>query len=189
MKILINGAGIAGLTLAYCLLRDSHDVLITEKSPALVELRQTYGGMGWIIPRLLKQCGEQRRMYFDTVSQVVLPTWSWGRVVLIGDACHCASLVAGQGASLAMAGAYVLYRELVRSGHNVRAALARYERRLRPVVESKQRAGRNLAKWFVPDSVFRIELRDFLLRTSTWPVASRLIQRGVGAGGTGLFVN
>ena len=35
MRILINGAGIAGLTLAYCLLRDNHDVIVAEKSPRL----------------------------------------------------------------------------------------------------------------------------------------------------------
>ena len=158
-----------------------------SNTAGLAELRRTYHGMGWIIPRLLEQSGQRTGMYFDAVSQIVLPSWSKGRVVLIGDACHCVSLVAGQGASLAMAGAYVLYHELVRSGHTVAAALSKYERRLRPVIESKQRDGRNLARWFVPDSMFKIELRDLLLRTSTWPIASRLIRRQVGALHTMLF--
>lgn len=148
----------------------------------LFELKQTYRGMGWILPQLLQQCTDGASMYFDAVSQVVLPTWSKGRVVLIGDACHCVSLVAGQGASLALAGAYVLYDELTRAEGKVAAALSRYERKLRPVVDSKQRAGCRLAKWFVPDSTFQIELRDLLLRTSTWPIVSGIIRLGTGAG-------
>ncbi len=32
MKVLINGAGIAGLTLAYCLLHDNHEVIVLENS-------------------------------------------------------------------------------------------------------------------------------------------------------------
>ncbi len=80
--------------------------------------------MGWVIPRLLEKCSEANGIYFDSVSQVVLPAWSKGRVVLIGDACHCVSLVAGQGASLAVAGAYVLYQELTRPGSTLAAALA-----------------------------------------------------------------
>lgn len=155
---------------------------------ALTELRQTYAGMGWIIPRLLRQCSEQHSIYFDAVSQVILPKWSQGRVVLIGDAAHCVSLVAGQGASLAMAGAYVLHQELARQ-REIPVALARYEQKLRPLVESKQRTGRSLARWFVPDSEFRIELRDLFLRTSTWPIASQLTRRQIGAGGTALFTN
>ena len=153
-----------------------------SKQAGLLELNETYRGMGWIIPQLLQQCTGPAEIYFDTVSQVVLPAWSKGRVVLIGDACYCVSLVAGQGASLALAGAYILYDELTRSGGKVAAALSGYERRLRPVVDNKQRAGRRLAKWFVPDSIFRIELRDLLLRTSTWPIVSKLVGRGVGGG-------
>jgi 2-polyprenyl-6-methoxyphenol hydroxylase-like FAD-dependent oxidoreductase len=37
-------------------------------------------------------------------------TWSQGRVALIGDAAFCSSLLAGQGAALAMIAAYVVGR-------------------------------------------------------------------------------
>ena len=50
--------------------------------------------------------------YFDSVSQVELPDWRSGRVTLAGDACQCVSLFAGQGASLALAGAFILAEEL-----------------------------------------------------------------------------
>ncbi|USA02674.1 FAD-dependent monooxygenase [Streptomyces lydicamycinicus] len=34
--------------------------------------------------------------------------WSRGRVVLLGDAAHCASPASGQGTGMALVGAYVL---------------------------------------------------------------------------------
>jgi len=33
----------------------------------------------------------------------------------------------------------------------------------------KQDSGRNIARWFVPESKFGLTLRDFFLRTSMWP--------------------
>jgi 2-polyprenyl-6-methoxyphenol hydroxylase-like FAD-dependent oxidoreductase len=71
---------------------------------ATQELHRVYGGMGWIIPELLKHM-DPVELYFDAVLQIETPRWSTRRVVLIGDACYCVSLLAGQGASLAMAGA------------------------------------------------------------------------------------
>ena len=53
-------------------------------------------------------------VYFDRVSQIQMDTWSQGRVGLIGDAAFSPSLLAGQGAALAMTAAYVLAGELAR---------------------------------------------------------------------------
>src|SRR5271165_1803307 len=55
-------------------------------------------------------------VYFDRVSQIQMDTWSQGRVGLIGDAAFCPSLLAGQGAALAMTAAYVLAGELAQTG-------------------------------------------------------------------------
>jgi 2-polyprenyl-6-methoxyphenol hydroxylase-like FAD-dependent oxidoreductase len=41
-----------------------------------------------------------------------MPRWSAGRVTLVGDACYAVSLLAGQGASRSMAGAFVLANRL-----------------------------------------------------------------------------
>jgi 2-polyprenyl-6-methoxyphenol hydroxylase-like FAD-dependent oxidoreductase len=159
----------------------SHDGLSADFTPdrALVELSAKYAGMNWMIPRLIEVCGGLPNLYFDAVSQVVMPIWHKGRVVLIGDACHCVSLIAGQGASLAMAGAYVLQQELSQS-ESVPAALAQYERKFRPVIERKQRSGRNLARWFVPESSLRLRVRDALLETLKWPMIARIVRYRVG---------
>ncbi len=144
------------------------------------ELRAVYGDLNWLVPELLERCDRVSGIYFDEVSQVELPVWSRGRVVLVGDACQCVSLLAGQGASMAMAGAYVLAQELARD--EVGPALARYELRLRPSIERAQRAGRRIARWFVPETGLRRVLRDAVLRASAWPLASGFLKRQLAAG-------
>lgn len=71
-------------------------------------------------------------VYFDSVSQIHLPTWHRGRVALVGDAAHCASPLAGRGTSLAMTGAQFLAEELERSEGDHVPAFPRYEARQRP---------------------------------------------------------
>jgi 2-polyprenyl-6-methoxyphenol hydroxylase-like FAD-dependent oxidoreductase len=55
---------------------------------------------------------QARTFYFDSVSQIRMPSWTRGRVALVGDAAACPSLLAGQGSALAMVEAYVLAAEL-----------------------------------------------------------------------------
>jgi 2-polyprenyl-6-methoxyphenol hydroxylase-like FAD-dependent oxidoreductase len=80
---------------------------------------------------------------------------------------------------MAMAGAYVLAEELTAARDDVATALARYELRLRPSIETKQQAGRRIARWFVPDSRMRRLIRDAVLRVSAWPLASGLLKRQI----------
>ncbi len=145
---------------------------------AVKELRTVYGGMDWIVPELLDRC-DPSSLYFDEVSQIEMPGWSAGRVVLIGDACQCVSLLAGQGASLAMAGAYVLAEELARAENDLPGALTRYEWKVRPSIGKKQKAGRRLARWFIPDSEVQLTIRDMVTRMVGWPIAWRLLKRGL----------
>lgn len=113
------------------------------------ELRRRYGATGWIVPRLLEHCPDRGELYFDRVSQIEMPTWSRGRTVLLGDACQAMSLLTGQGAGMALAGAEALAKQLRLEG-DIPAALARYEGELRPVVQRMQAEGRALAEEFVP---------------------------------------
>lgn len=142
---------------------------------AIEKLRTAYGKLGWIIPELLDRC-DPSSFYFDEVSQIEMPGWNLGRVTLVGDACQCVSLLAGQGASMAMAGAYVLAKELARAGSDLPSALARYESRVKPGIEKKQEAGRKLARWFVPENRVQLAIRDSVMRLSTWPIASWMLK-------------
>lgn len=164
---------------AFFLHRVSGRCLELSRETAARELRAVYGDLDWVVPGLLAQVPVAPDLFFNPVSQIELPNWSAGRIVLLGDAGYCVSLLAGQGAALAMTGAYVLAEELARS--EVPAALAQYEARLRPGVERLQVAGRRIARWFLPETRVRLVLRNVALRTSTWPIVSDVVRHRLGA--------
>jgi 2-polyprenyl-6-methoxyphenol hydroxylase-like FAD-dependent oxidoreductase len=58
------------------------------------------------------------------------------------------SLLAGEGASLGMAGAYLLAGELAAAGGDHRVAFARYQSLFKPIIDCKQRAARRFGRWF-----------------------------------------
>ncbi|SDK75905.1 hypothetical protein SAMN04487820_11274 [Actinopolyspora mzabensis] len=103
-----------------------------------------------------------------------MPSWSKGRVVLLGDAGYAVSLLAGIGASLGIAGAYLLADQLTRA-RSIDDALVTYERLWRPVVEEKQRTGRGTARWFLPASRLQLRLRRAMLRLARLPVIGRYV--------------
>lgn len=152
-----------------------------SREAVLQEMRVAYGGLDWIVPELLEGCAQTANLYFDKVMQIELPQWSTGRVVLVGDACQCVSLLAGQGASMAVAGAYVLAEEWEKAGGAVHTALARYEQRLKPAIERMQAAGRRIVRWFVPDSPLRAALWQLGMRASSWPIAAAFMRRSLAA--------
>jgi 2-polyprenyl-6-methoxyphenol hydroxylase-like FAD-dependent oxidoreductase len=93
-------------------------------------LRKTFADIGGLAPRILADLDQRRSLYFSSVGTVLAPTWSKGRVVLLGDAAFCPGTFGGGGTSLAMIGAYVLAGELSRTTDE-RSALARYEQWMR----------------------------------------------------------
>ncbi|WP_213773069.1 FAD-dependent monooxygenase [Bradyrhizobium sp. dw_78] len=98
---------------------------------------KVFAGDGWEVPRLVEAMLRSDDLYFDTVSQIHMPRWSAGRVVLVGDAAYAPSFLSGQGSSLALVGAYVLAGEL--ATHAVPTeAFASYERIIRPFIEANQ---------------------------------------------------
>jgi len=139
------------------------------------ELRDVYGNLGGLVRRTLRQVPEDGEVYYDRVAQIEMDYWSRGPIVLIGDACHAVSLMAGQGASLAMGGAFVLAEEL-RAGVGVGRAISAYERRMRPFVQDRQRAGRNTARWFVPTQHWRMTTRRIALAAARLPGATAVLR-------------
>ncbi len=128
-------------------------------------VRAAYGTLGWIVPEVLDHCPPE--LYYDQVAQIEMPRWSEGRVTLVGDACGAVSLLAGQGASLGMGGAFVLADNL--------ADPTAYERRWRPVVEEKQRVARAGARWFLPATALRLRARRLAMHLARVPFVDRRI--------------
>ncbi|SDF78803.1 2-polyprenyl-6-methoxyphenol hydroxylase [Lentzea fradiae] len=137
-------------------------------------LRARFGDLGWVVPELLSVLPGD--FYCDEVSQVDMPAWHRGKVVLAGDACGAVSLFAGHGASLAMTGAFVLAEELARGTDG---ALDRYQARMKPAVTHTQEFGRKFIGWMAPPSAWRISVRDMAFRLSGLPVVRNLVRGSV----------
>lgn len=112
-----------------------------SREAQLEAVRTTFEHVGWEAPRLLEAMPAATDFYFDELSQITMPTWSTGRVALVGDAGYCASPMSGRGTSQALLGAYVLAGELS-TQDNHETAFAEYERALRDYVADAQAMGR-----------------------------------------------
>lgn len=137
-------------------------------------LKDEFAGVGWECPEMLRRLDDITEIYFDAVSQIHMEKWSRNRSTLLGDACACPSLLAGQGSALAMAEAYVLAGELKLADGDHKVAFANYERTLHPVIESKQRAAQKFAKSFAPKTQAGIFLRNQVTRLMSIPLVADL---------------
>jgi 2-polyprenyl-6-methoxyphenol hydroxylase-like FAD-dependent oxidoreductase len=198
-----SGAGIAGLSLAHELVRSGWEVTLAERAPGLGAdgihssvLRHLQGAEAQCLRYLELHTAAYtftdpavhaalagRFVMTDTVGRTMgLYGLREHRVALLGDACQAVSLLAGQGASPAVAGACVLAGHL--AGHlatagSVPTALQRYEERWRPVVLAAQQAGRRDAEWFLPLSDARRRKRRLMLHLMALPGLNRLIAQGL----------
>lgn len=146
-----------------------------QKEEALEQLNENFGHMNWIVQDLLEAAKEAKDFYFDEVSQVELPKWRNGKVTFVGDSCQCISLLAGQGASMAMAGAYTLAKSLEEYPNDLEAALTDYERSLHQDIVKLQKSARRFASFFLPSSWWGIFVRDVLTRVSVWPGVKKFV--------------
>ncbi|MEW4368722.1 FAD-dependent monooxygenase [Paenibacillus kandeliae] len=132
-------------------------------------LAEHFVGDGWIVPELVEHMLKADDFYFDTVSQIHLPSWHKGRVALVGDAAYAPSFLTGQGSSVAMVGAYILAGELA-VHTNYEEAFVSYEHIMRPFAERNQ-ALANQASFMMPrtqeDMAARNQLLDALTTSDT----------------------
>jgi 2-polyprenyl-6-methoxyphenol hydroxylase-like FAD-dependent oxidoreductase len=68
-------------------------------------LREEFRNTGWITRDIVAAYPGGEPIYFDSVTQIEMRHWYKGRIALIGDACGCLTLLAGQDSHMAMAGA------------------------------------------------------------------------------------
>jgi len=135
-------------------------------------LRTRFGSSGWECRRILDALGRTNDLYCDRVSQIQMdphPGWARGRIILLGDAAFCVSLLAGQGSALAMTAAYILAGELHRAGNDYRRAFSRYQERFGPFVLEKQKAALRFAEFFAPGSGFSLFMRNQIMNLMRIP--------------------
>jgi 2-polyprenyl-6-methoxyphenol hydroxylase-like FAD-dependent oxidoreductase len=133
----------------------------TEQHRRIVQ--HMYQGDGWHVPALLEQMRTTGDLYFDSVSRVQIPRWSCGRVVLVGDAASCVSLL-GDGSSLAMIGAHALAHAIAQHRGAHALAFQQFEADHRRLVEPRQRWMALAATLLVPKTETGIMLRNAALR-------------------------
>jgi 2-polyprenyl-6-methoxyphenol hydroxylase-like FAD-dependent oxidoreductase len=156
-------------------LRDDGSVPLDSPHEQQARLHHRLAGAGWETPALLDAMGCARTFYFDSVSQIRMPSWTRGRVALVGDAAACPSFLAGQGSALAMVEAYVLAAELARPGGDHARAFARYNERLCPLLRSKQDAARGLGAAFAPPTRAALVVRNTAMRLMGLPCVPNLV--------------
>jgi 2-polyprenyl-6-methoxyphenol hydroxylase-like FAD-dependent oxidoreductase len=171
-------------TVATLFLRRDPDRTLPEDRRAAV--REGFGDLGWVIPELLDGCPDSSEVYYDQITQIELPKWSSGRVVLLGDACQAVSLFAGHGSSLAITGASILAEELrgdtAADREALPAALERYQQKMQPTVEATQALGRRTVQWMAPPNRWRLRLRDAIVTASGLPGLDRMLVRSLTPG-------
>jgi 2-polyprenyl-6-methoxyphenol hydroxylase-like FAD-dependent oxidoreductase len=138
-------------------------------------LNTIFADVGWECPLILAAMMSASSIYFDRVSQIRMARWTNGRIALVGDAAACMSLMAGEGAGLAMAEAYVLAGELRNFGGDHAKAFARYEERMMPLLKRKQKMAAKFASSFAPKTSFGIAVRNLVSRLLRVPLLADVL--------------
>ncbi|SEN46758.1 2-polyprenyl-6-methoxyphenol hydroxylase [Sphingomonas gellani] len=124
-------------------------------------IHDQFDGLGWKVPAMLDSIDADDDFYFDRLNQIRMPSWSSGRVALVGDAGYCVSPLAGFGGSMAIIGAGRLAQALERHAGDHAAAFREYEDGLRPFVEEvQQRAATNGLSTMFPADAAELAERD-----------------------------
>jgi len=157
-----------------------HDEVHVPHGRRLDLTKEEFKGAGWILERVLDDYEGTTPIFFDSMTQIVMAHWYQGRVALLGDACGCLTLLAGQGSHMAMAGAYVLARELTRHCGDHIAAFAAYQALLKPAVDERQRDAALFAKVFIPSARSRPWLRRLTIHLMFNPLVLPIVFRWFG---------
>jgi 2-polyprenyl-6-methoxyphenol hydroxylase-like FAD-dependent oxidoreductase len=112
-----------------------YDYRNEEQQRAIV--REQFTGTGWRTPEL-EELMNSKTWYFDKLCQMKVPSWTKGRVALVGDAGYCASPAAGRGGSLAIDGGAALGKAFEKCNGNYEMAFIEYNKSFRPFIEEVQ---------------------------------------------------
>ncbi len=121
-------------------------------------LKENYRDAAPLFHKVIDNFPDNSPMYMDPLIQVEMKKWHKGRVVLLGDAAHCMTLLSGQGASSAFADASYLCKALIDG--EPEQAFQHYEQQMRPDISVMQPATRKGAKWYIPETMLRHFVRD-----------------------------
>jgi 2-polyprenyl-6-methoxyphenol hydroxylase-like FAD-dependent oxidoreductase len=118
------------------------------------------GHSEWRVPELVDAAIQDPELYFDSVSQIQMPAWHRGHVVLVGDAAHCTSNLTGRGTSLALTGSWFLAQALRDHPGDIAHACKQYDRDQRPGATKVQAMAAPGGDRLVPATQDQIDARN-----------------------------
>jgi 2-polyprenyl-6-methoxyphenol hydroxylase-like FAD-dependent oxidoreductase len=149
-------------TQVYFMLRSDAEAAAAVHRAPLAQQKQfwadAFRDAGWQVDRFIEGMTDADFFYSQEVVQVRTDRWSKGRVVLVGDAAHCASPYSGMGVSGSLVGAYVLAGEINRNMTDLGRAFANYDTVLRPFVDKIQDVNPGLLRLGMPKTRLGIDL-------------------------------
>lgn len=174
-----------GTTRAILACSPGEDLFGLDRADVLSRVRARYTDVGWQAPRVLAAFGDAEDLYVDQLTQIRMPNWYTGRVVLAGDAAWCVTLMGGGGASLALTAGYVLAAAV----HNatpgqLQDALRAYQEWMRPLVDGVQRTPAALVRFAYPRTRLGLAARGVADRLLTASLLRFLVTRLTRVDGT-----
>lgn len=128
-------------------------------------------GLAWPHVEQMREALERADdLYFDAFAQIHVDRLSKGRVILLGDAGHGATM-GGIGTGTALVSAYVLAGELVAAGGDHRTAFAAFEAEITKYAKGCQKTSGNAGPFLAPPTEKKIRSRDRAYRM----LSSRLL--------------
>ena len=177
-QLVLYPTGTPGQLIAMYLFHSDNTTTVDARRRAPL-LREVYDGMRWHTPAVLEQMPES--IFMDTLTQICMPRWHRGRVVLVGDACGCTTLASAQGVSMAMAGGYLLAESLRAHPDDHETAFAAYQARLQPQVSHRQRNARRFARGLVPRTQCGLSAQKMAMRVVMREGFAGLLRQQFGA--------
>ena len=101
-------------------------------------LMEQFEDQGWRSAELLEELRQSDNFYFIEYYQIKMPSWTKGRVALVGDAAYCVSPAAGRGGSVAVSGAAILADALHKHQGDYALAFDDYHKTFRPFIDRLQ---------------------------------------------------
>lgn len=146
-------------------------------------LDRTFAGVGWRAAEFLEAARGACDFALDTYDQVQMPSWSDGRVVLLGDAAWCPSPLSGLGTALGLRGAAALADALGDGSGStgtgaLTSAFAAYEKEMRPRATAAQKLIPGRVNMVAPRGRIGIRVNALVMRVAQWPILTPLIAKG-----------
>jgi len=159
---------------------EKHKHLSTKEEVEV--LKKEFADFASPVPEIIEAAAKKEKLFFDQVTQIrIHDKWHKGKVVLVGDAAFCITLLSGQGSSMAMTAAYILSEQLRKYGNDVTQAFENYEKELRPMIESMQEKALKNAATFVPATTFNLWIRNLLAPLVFKKIFSSFLIKQLGA--------